>query len=263
MWAALPVWWAAAIVFRPPMISLSPTLVVQHLLGYMAQIGTGWFITLVIQLAILFPLLHLIGRKVGIWAVLLLAVNATYAAIWYRFLIVSQAGLFNSFVFSPRFFAHVAFGMLLAWNLERLGASAAVLALAVYAACVACLLGLVAPQLGIYADNLLDLPLTTLLLIGMRLLDGVRPVREVLAWLGQSSYGIYIGQMLTHNVCLFAVGDRRIYEQTNLWLYTLVLLAGGLFFVWLGEALLRIAAGMRERGLPVPLLLTRDAPPAS
>jgi peptidoglycan/LPS O-acetylase OafA/YrhL len=252
MWASVVVWWALATVFRPPMVGLSPSLAVDHLVGYMAQIGTGWFVTLVIQLAILFPFLHLVERKVGIWAVLLLAFSVEYAAIWYRFLIISKYGMFNSFVFSPRFYGHVAFGMWLASRLDRLGIVTVSASILAYIACVASVQGIVAPGVAVYADYLMDLPLTVLLLLVMRLAGRVPRLRDALVWLGLSSYGIYLGQMLTHNACFFAIGERRIYEGVNLWLYTLVLLAGGLFFVWLGETALSTAEALRRRGYPLP-----------
>src|SRR5262249_218137 len=210
MWAALPVWWAAVIVFRPAGIALGPTLAVKHLFGYLAEVGTGWFVTMVIQLAILFPFMHLVAKKVGIWAVLLVATSCAYAAVYYRFFIISHWGLFNSFIFSPRFYAHVAFGMWLSTRLGRLDWVAAVSAASLLVTSIALVHGAVAP-LAIYADYLLDLPLTVLLLVAMRPLERVRPVRDTLAWLGQSSYGIYLGQLLTHNACLFALGDRRIF----------------------------------------------------
>ena len=41
---------------------------------------------------------------------------------------------------------------------------------------------------------------------------------------------------------MFALG-LGLYQRFDLWLYTAALLAGGLFFVWLGESLRRVARG--------------------
>ena len=41
MWAALPVWWALALSFRPEGIRLSARLAVAHAGGYLAHVGTG------------------------------------------------------------------------------------------------------------------------------------------------------------------------------------------------------------------------------
>jgi len=45
-----------------------------------------------------------------------------------------------------------------------------------------------------------------------------------------------------------------LYGQLNLWLYTLVLMIGALFFVALGEAALRLVEALRKGGLPLSSL---------
>jgi hypothetical protein len=68
-------------------------------------------------------------------------------------------------------------------------------------------------------------------------------------WLGQSSWGIYLGQLLGHNLAMYGLGLRAV--RATPWLYTGYLLASGVVAVWVGEALLRLAASLRARPAPV------------
>ena len=251
-WAALPVWWALALLFRPPDVVLTRTLPLWHAAGWLSQVGTGWFVTLIIQLVLVFPLLHA-ARRAGIATVLAAGLACTLACVRFQLdLMAMLAGLgpapgeaqmfFNYFVFSPRLLAHVAFGMWLAPHVGRLGGTAAALSAAAFAACVAGAKGAAGVWLAPYAGALVALPLTAFLLAVWRLLPRLAGVTPALQWLGQSSYGVYLGQLLTHNAFVFALG-LGLYRRYNLWLYTAALLAGGLFFVWLGESLRRAARG--------------------
>src|SRR5205809_1371932 len=130
----------------------------------------------------------------------------------------------------------------LAPKVDRLGGTAAALAAAAFAACVAGAEGGFGASRAPYAAALVPLPLTVLLLAAWRLLPRVAGVTPAFEWLGQSSYGVYLGQLLTHNAFVFALG-LGLYQRFDLWLYTAALLAGGLFFVWLGESLRRVARG--------------------
>ena len=252
MWAALPVWWALALGLRPPDVVLTRTLPLWHAAGWLSQVGTGWFVTVIIQLVLVFPLLHA-ARRAGTATVLAAGLACTLACVRFQLrLMALLAGLgpvpgeaqtfFNYFVFSPRLLAHVAFGMWLAPNVGRLGGTAAALSAAAFAACVAGAEGAAGAGLAPYAAALVPLPLTALLLAAWRLLPRLAGVTPALEWLGQSSYGVYLGQLLTHNAFVFALG-LGLYQRHNLWLYTAALLAGGLFFVWLGESLRRVARG--------------------
>jgi peptidoglycan/LPS O-acetylase OafA/YrhL len=83
------------------------------------------------------------------------------------------------------------------------------------------------------------------------LLDVLRPVAHVpivapaLEWLGQSSYGVYMGQLILHNFFVYAFGLQEFYERVAPWPYAAVLLVGGIGFTWLGEELRRAAAALR------------------
>jgi len=239
MWAALPVWWLLAFVFRPPDVTLTPSLAALHLVGYLIAVGTGWFITLVIQLALVFPVLHAAVRRVGTASMVVAGLACGLVIVALERRLIEAWGFFNYYVFSPRFFGHVIFGMLLAKLLPRLGLRAAAASAALWLGCVVVAEGALGPRLVPFARFVTSLPLTVLALALFARLPRLAGVSGALVWLGRSSYGIYLGQLLTHNAFVFGVGWPDLYQRLNLWLYTLVLLVGGLVFVWLGEAALR------------------------
>src|SRR5262249_8947476 len=129
-----------------------------------------------------------------------------------------------------------------------------------------------------YLDVAIDLSLTVALLTAVRPLAALPGFAPALAWLGESSYGIYLGQMLTHNAFVFRFGllelCQRIervmveglalltpsardvpclaFETADRWVYTGILLAGGVGAVVVGEALRELSARMHRAGLPVP-----------
>jgi peptidoglycan/LPS O-acetylase OafA/YrhL len=252
MWAALPVWWLLAFGFRPPDVTLTPSLAALHVVGYLVAVGTGWFITLVIQLTLVFPLLHAVVRRVGIEPVLVAGLAGGFAIVALEWRLIEAWGFFNYYVFSPRFFGHVIFGMLIATLLPRLGLGAAAVSVVLWLGCVVVAGGASAPRLVPFAQFATSLPLTVVALALFARLPRLAGVTAALVWLGQSSYGLYLGQLLTHNAFVFGVGWPDVYQRLNLWLYTGILLAGGLFFVALGEGVLRLAVALWRAGVPQP-----------
>src|SRR5262249_29334023 len=116
MWGMLLVFWAEVLVTRtlPPGIELTPWRMAVQATGYLAQVGTWWFVTLVVQLVLVFPLFLAVERRWGIGILLAGGLACMLLVLHWRFWMIAQWGMFNTLVFSPRFFAHVAFGMLLA-----------------------------------------------------------------------------------------------------------------------------------------------------
>jgi len=247
MWAALPVWWAIVFFWQPPDIRLRPMLLVRHVLGYMPEIGTSWFVTVIIQLVIVFPLLHVAARRIGSTVVCLLGLVSFVVAGLYAFNLFLRLGQYGYYIFAPRLLGHVAFGIWLAPFVVSLGWRAAAVAAVPIALCIMVDAGAFGGGrlTHFYARNLEPLPLTIVLLALMPPFARVPGAASVLGWLGQSSYGIYIGQMLTHNALVYHYGPPSPHGDLNPWLATLLLLAGGLAAVFIGEGLLRVltAAG--------------------
>jgi peptidoglycan/LPS O-acetylase OafA/YrhL len=253
VWAMLPLWWAMALYFRPWGLTLSWWLPLVQALGYLQYVGTGWFVTLAIQLALLQPLLEAFARRFGQPALLVLALALTTAITAVGSLVIGPSELMDYAMFSPRVLGLVAFGMTLAPYVRRLDWRAAVGAAAVFAVAVvareAC-----AAELSDLADVVAgeaawvsSLAVTVMLLVILRPVTEVAVVAPALEWLGQSSYGIYIGQLIVHNFCVYAFGIDHFYERIAGWPYVAVLLAGGIGFTWLGGTLRRATALLRER----------------
>jgi len=273
MWAAVAVWWALALYLRPLTVTLTRTLLLWHLAGYLTEIGTGWFITMILQFVIAFPLLHAAARRWGPSPLLAVGVVVTVACAVFQFRLMAllrgfgpfpgevRQEFLNLYVFAPRFLAHVAFGIALAPRIRALGVGAGAVALVAYLACVALARGALGPALAAAGGSLIGLPLSVVLLAGFNVAPRVSLVTPALAWLGRSSYGLYLGQLLVHNAFVFVYGIALYSGQLNLWLwplnlwlYTFVLMVGALFFVALGEAALRLVEALRRGGLPLPSL---------
>ena len=263
-WATLGVWWLLVLVLHPAIVRVTMSLPFFHLFGYLKQVGTGWFITVILQLVLLFPLFHRLARSAGIGVVVALGTLAMLATLAFVQWIRGTLGLGGWMVFSPRFFLHVAFGMLLARRVGRIGNRALVAAAVAYIVLAAIQEKLFLAGWWRFANRLMELPLTVLLLGAMARLARVPLVETGLSWLGRHSFGLYLGQLLTHNAFLFALGGEctifgcqgGLFERFHLGLYTLILFAGSLLFLGIGHAALRVVDALRTRGAPLPDLST-------
>jgi peptidoglycan/LPS O-acetylase OafA/YrhL len=253
VWAMLPLWWAMALYFRPWGVFLTWWLPFVQAAGFLMHIGTGWFVSLAIQLALFQPALEALARRVGRPALLAIGLVVTAVISGVGAVVISPAELFYYGMFSPRVMGIVAFGMILAPYVRGLdwravGAAAAVLTVAVVAREAALArssdIALIVAEEATWVEAL---ALTVVLLAVLRPVARVAVVAPALEWLGRSSYGIYIGQLIVHNLFVYAYGLAYFYERIAGWSYAAVLLAGGIGFTWLGGALRRVAAGLRER----------------
>jgi peptidoglycan/LPS O-acetylase OafA/YrhL len=86
--------------------------------------------------------------------------------------------------------------------------------------------------------SLLDVPLTVLLLAGLAVFKRLPSAADLLAWCGEHSWGIYLGQMVVHT-SLLAVGWWGPLEEVVLrrWAYAAALTVGAVGLVVMGNAL--------------------------
>ncbi len=263
-WATCLAWWAIVLILHPPeeMVRLKLTLPLWHLVGWFKQIGTSWFITLILQLFAVFPLCYAFRKKFGWTALLVTASAISLPVTMYPLEVKRLLGDGGWMIFAPRFAIHVAFGMWLATRVNRIGPRSILLALLALVPLYAIEDRLLLSEWWRVADRTLELPLAILLLAAMASLSGVRALERPLSWLGQHSWGLYLGQMLTHNAILYRFGggcnlygcSEGIFERWNLWFYSGILLAGSIAFVWFGNWLVQANERLRRQGWRLPSL---------
>lgn len=243
VWAILPFWWAGDLLVRR-VVAFSPGLLLGNLAGWLPNIGTGWFVTMILQLVLVFPLLHAAVRRLDDGALLALALGWTAASATLLPALLERMGATGYVLSAPaRFAGHVLFGAFLARRLPVvLEARTGALAFASWVATVLLQEWPAAAAFAPFAERASDLLLATWLLAAMRAGEGVGPVARPLAWLGIHSWGLYVGQMLVHNLVLFALGSWNAFRGgAAAWIYAGLLLGGAIALVVAGERL-RIAS---------------------
>ena len=238
-WVSLALWWGMVFSMAPA-IPHSAGYVLASAVGYAPWVGASWFLTLVIELIVLFPLLRFVVDRVGL-AVASAAGAACTVLCWIYLGEVTRTvqwwvgGMVPTpdyffWIFAPRFFWHVIAGVAVArLTSGRPGMRVVVVAAAVFAAGTAVReFALDHPFHRSALQALLDVPLTLALLGGFRLfglLPARVPVLAWLAWLGVSSWGVYLGQLLGHNAVLLSGNWSRIDTTLERWLYFAALTA--------------------------------------
>ena len=261
VWATLALWWAMVLVLRPPFLQPTPRLLALHAVGIPRHVGTGWFIAVLVQLVVVFPLIRVCLERYGRRLLLVAALVVTAGLVAWEQDLRQLLGRASWTYLSPRFAAHVVFGSLLAERVGRRDFRFALLALACLASLdLVATTGALGPPWGRVADRLAELPLTVVLLVAAAALARVDVAANALGWLGRHSLGLYLGQLLTHDFFVFAFGGMctiygcrgGVYDVIDPWTYTAVLLVGSVLWMHLGNQALRWLAALRARGVPVP-----------
>lgn len=257
VWAAASLWWVSAAALDLPLRFGWPQILASYL-GYSPWIGVSWFVTLVLQLVVLFPLLRSAGLRLG--ATISLAASAMLVlTCQYEFWPIIHAGkdllhntafepgFFYFWIFPPRVFLHVIAGIFLA----RAGLPnrpAALLSMLL-------IIGLVwmldtswyPPVVGpALFSPLADVPVTVLLLAALRAWTPPTQLGETLRWLGQYSWGLYLAHTLVHAVVHFLGFSPEELGPAQRWAYAALLLASGSALAWSGQRL-------RHRAFPAQL----------
>lgn len=250
-WSALGLWWLFSFAYAtsttpPP----APRFLVATFLGYAPWVGTSWFVTVVIQFIVVFPLLYWLLLRLGpvVGAALAGLVTVASHLLVLHVLGFMQALLLHSAPEGGFYYLHI-FGLQHLWPvvcgvcLSLSGWQQRPRLLAVAAVTWVVGVGLYARMdytAGIAAAlmSLLDVPLTLLLLAGVAVFKRLPRAADLLAWCGAHSWGIYLGQMVVHT-SLLAVGWWGPLEEVVLrrWAYAAALTVGAVGLVVMGNAL--------------------------
>lgn len=261
VWGALLLWWPLVTIVRHNM-SFAPRFVVATFLGYMPWVGTGWFVTLILELVVLFPVIRLAVVRFGVAPSMAAAAVITVTAqlslftcidLMRRVLLNSAPGegFYYMSIFAPAWFFAVICGIALARSDLRFGRRAAALCAAAVMLCifgehVGLLDGLVLNA----THALIDPALTCLMLVVIPSVAALPRAAKLLTWLGVSSWGLYLGQLLVHNV--FTTFDLAPFTSTTpvRWAYFGCLLVGAVGLVGIGEGVRKLGASFIARRAP-------------
>jgi hypothetical protein len=262
-WGALALWIAITAV-RPDAPPMSIRQLIALVVGYWPWVATGWFVTLILELVILYPALRVLLDAIGVRATLLV----TFAALllcclrmadvvaFMRMLAGdrsplewSEAELFYFLVFPPAWLFLVACGMV--WSRQGLP---------VRPAWIAATLGLVAAGFLARWFELLGRPLATVVhlaftpaatLVAFRWVGAVRhwlSAARALAWLGAASWGMYLGQLVVYNALIaFGIQPERL-STARRWAFAVALLVGAVSLIAVGTRVRALVPAFRASG---------------
>ncbi|HEY6557797.1 MAG TPA: acyltransferase [Polyangiaceae bacterium] len=264
-WALIVIWWVVVVLWRTPdgAVKLSWPLAVANLFAYTPNIGTSWFVTVILQFILVFPFLRMGVTRVGWPIALAIAALVTWWTGWKMFDIVDTGkailgnniqwpGFFYHWIFGPRALFNVVTGILVArWWRGRLSLPVTLIAL------VLTLIGNYGASLARAPEHdeigpirelsvicLVDVPLALALLGLFRWIPMPKSVLRFLAWCGVWSWGIYLGHLLVHElICIPGFRPERLPQHLRA-LYAVLLLALGVPVAVLAS---RIEAAFVER----------------
>lgn len=245
LWLALSVWWAVRLVLstQPPRLHW----LLPHALAYIPQIGTGWFVTLIVQLVLLFPGLRWLVKRLGHVRALIasgiLTVSChllTFDIVdWVRALLNDSAhvsgffSLYYMWIFAPTYTLQVVAGIVIArhkltWP-ARWGLISGLAWLAVCFVHASRWLPSL-PQNALLAVS--DCALAVALITACKHVATLR-LAGPLRWIGRASWGMYLGQLVVHTSApVFGFRIPGI-TTTQRFGYFFVLLVGAIVWVLL------------------------------
>jgi peptidoglycan/LPS O-acetylase OafA/YrhL len=275
-WAMVLVWWLIVVASgSAARLHVGFPHALASLVAYAPWIGTSWFVTVILQLVMLYPVLRWLMNRLGPIASLFLFGGLCAFTMW-NFLFFVQTGLellgtdfvgpgwYYFWIFSPRLFWHVAAGVALARICGgRVGPilTASAVALAVFGSLLQEVVrgppgdffSPIREQLVAY---LFDVPLAIGLLGLFRWVPLPQLARRILAWCGRSSWGIYLGHLLVHELIHIAGYTPEREPQVARALYAALLLGSGAALAvagdWVRRRVQAISARSAEPVAPPP-----------
>jgi peptidoglycan/LPS O-acetylase OafA/YrhL len=245
VWGMLALWWPMQFVLWDAALK-EPRFIVATFLGYMPWIGAGWFVTLVVELVLLFPFIYWGFTMLGPIASTAIALASTLLSHRFPLHVIgfSQTLLLHSapfepffywWIFPPAYLWHLCAGMILARRWRAGSGRLAGLSLALFAAAtVVHQRWPEAPLLRTGLPALADVPLTVLLLYALARVAPRSCVDRALTWLGLNSWGVYLGHLVVLNWFWLLEYEPQEGPIAGRVLYVGVLLVGAIVLVRVG-----------------------------
>jgi peptidoglycan/LPS O-acetylase OafA/YrhL len=251
-WLAVAVWWGGQRVLSARYVGVDALL--WSLAGYAPWIQASWFVTVILQIVVVFPLLRLAFRGLGTSATVLAGLAALVAVqvyflplnAWLRALLPYHDrtfGFYALWLFVPAYLWLLFCGMALGHKRTEVTTAQAAVALAVVVAA-----GLVAASvadssaISRIAMAVADPARVIVLLAAAAAVVPIKIAYAPLAWLGHNSWEIYVGHMAVHSLG-YSAWSRMGGPADHRAAYALMLLAGGVVFaICYSELLRRLSA---------------------
>jgi len=240
-WLAVLLWWGGQRALSQDPVGMEA--LAWSLAAYAPWIQTSWFVTAILQLVVIFPLLHLALKEAGksvclVAALMIMAAAQTYALPltgWLRELLPhydATLGFYAFWIFVPHYLWLVLFGMSFTTFAAGISPVQAVFAFAAFLTA-----GLVdlattdpSPVLRI-AMTIADVGRTVLLLVCATVVAPIKLLTSLLSWCGRNSWEIYVGQMAIHSLG-YSAWCRMGGPSAHRVEYATVLLIGGVGFAF-------------------------------
>jgi peptidoglycan/LPS O-acetylase OafA/YrhL len=253
IWAMAALFWLAVLYTRKPPLPIGGYNAVLTFLGYSPWIGPSWFVTLVIQLVLVFPALYWAADRLGPWLMLPLSAAITAYCAWHSLDVVDfglrvisrnvlEPGWFYIWVFLPRSLWLVVAGMFV----NRLWSSRPGVGVTLGAVAVS-LLVLPAIALGrpdefffgtlrkLVIMHLFDVPVAVAVLGAMTHLRLPAALAWPLEWCGRHSWGLYLGHVVVFEIMHMYGHFPEVGPSSGRWLYGLFLFLAGATLTVVGE----------------------------
>lgn len=256
MWAAMFGWWLVALSMEAVKTTHPVSVFLDSFVGFAPRYGTSWFVAIIIQIVLLFPVLRWLLERLGPVLSCALAGLCSALSIWFVFQI-SDAGhrLFGSeglqtpfyyqWIFAPRVFWQVVTGMAFARSaLHPSRNTILICALLVALGPLACDYakssgsGDTAPFRETTVMYFLDVPLAIAVLGAFDQFRLPTPIHRFLAWCGASSWGLYLGHTLVFESFHLVGHAPEEGSVATRGMYAVLLFMSGMAFVTMVKAAL-------------------------
>ncbi|HET9063995.1 MAG TPA: acyltransferase family protein [Candidatus Binatia bacterium] len=238
-WLAVLVWWSGQQALSDVPVGFDA--LAWSLVAYAPWIQTSWFVTAILQIVLMFPLLRSVPRAIGFApslaiAAATMATAQTYALslnAWLHALLPHSdvaLGFYAFWIFVPHYFWLVLCGMALVSLAAGVTPAQALVAIVLFVTP-----GLVEPlvttpsAISRVSMSLADPGRAVLLLAAAAIVAPLARCSALLVWLGRNSWEIYVGQMAVHSLG-YSAWCRMGGPTEHRYAYAALLTIGGVAF---------------------------------